>query len=427
MIIKKKIISLFALSLAVFSLSACSSIDKALYSITDSITTVDRVTGERSLNMVDRDQQIVKSNQMAEAFLQENYFSKDKAIDEDLSSFQYKRLKNVFDRVHQVSHMRDEEWKVVLLPDRTFNAFVMGGTYVFVHKELMEEVKSDAELAYILGHEIAHVAANHVYETQSYNLGATLAGSNSVERGSFQAAYTHNNEEEADRIGLLYAALAGYDPVEASNVWVRMGQKKGQNAAFFNTHPIAKERAATNEKLADLYKQYYMPGQINPNYKEILAQLNRKSQSTALTGEADVATEAETEAGAGAGIKALFESALDVFVTRTENKVEERRQAERVVYMRTVEQDLRVLDTLLKSEDDIFSVMMIYIGDDPIQELTLKSFYKDQVAITKIDKVLSSRQKFLATFEFPADTLKNASLSELKVGIDYAEPANQAQ
>ena len=78
----------------------------------------------------------------------------------------YNRLLGIFQRVHSVSHFANENWKIVLLPEDGFNAFVTGGTYVAVYQGLMDEVRDDAAVAAVIGHEIGHVAANHVFEKQ---------------------------------------------------------------------------------------------------------------------------------------------------------------------------------------------------------------------------------------------------------------------
>ena len=83
----------------------------------------------------------------------------------------------------------------------------MGGTYIFVNKGFMDDVKDDDELAAVVGHEIAHVTANHLGEQSSYTMAAMLRGSKGVKKESFQAAFTFKSEEEADEVGTLYATL----------------------------------------------------------------------------------------------------------------------------------------------------------------------------------------------------------------------------
>ena len=178
--------TLLTAGLCLFLLAGCSSIDKALYDLTNSVTSVDRVTGEREVNLYSRASQIQKSDQQTEQLIAQTYTNQGKPINEQLDMDGYKRVQEIFRKIHLVSHMRDEDWQVVLIPEDSFNAFVTGGTYVIVHKGLIDELKSDDELAYVIGHEIAHVAANHVYESQTYNIGAMLAGSKSAKRSSFE-------------------------------------------------------------------------------------------------------------------------------------------------------------------------------------------------------------------------------------------------
>lgn len=407
----KRAVFLLAILFLCSNLVACESIDKALYSATDSLTSVDRVTGERSLNIYSRAEQIQKSNAMTNQMVQQQYLDQGKKINSELDMKAYKRLQRIFEPIHQVSHLRDEKWSVILLPEDSFNAFVMGGTYVLVNKGLMDEVKSDDELAYILGHEIAHVAANHVYEGQSYNMGALLAGSKSVKRSSFQAAYTHENEEEADRVGLLYSTLAGYDPMASKESWVRMGSMHGQNAANYSTHPIAKERAETNEKLATLYKEYYKPGIINPNYKEIL-------KNNTVFSDGGVTTR---KPGEGGGVEALLGTALSVFSDRSQTKAEEQRQAQRIAFIQSIQSQLSVRNIQALNDGQSVSVQMIYNGNTSVKNLVFKGLYNKELEVLTLDRTIMPRETLNLVFKFEDDGFNPKDLSPFRMALDYAE------
>lgn len=402
----------FFLILACLTLPACSTIDEILYSATDSVTTVDRVTGERSLNLYSRADQIRKSNATTLKLIQDKYLDQGKKVNAELDMLAYKRLQRIFDPVHQVSHLRDEEWNVVLLPEDSFNAFVTGGTYVLVHKGLMDQVQSDDELAYILGHEIAHVAANHVYEGQSYNVGALIAGSKSVKRSTFQAAYTHENEEEADKVGLLYATLAGFDPMASKESWERMGALHGQNAANYSTHPIAKERAETNAQLANLYKEYYQPGIINPNYKQIL-------KENTVFSEYDHST--TKKAGEGGGLQALFSAATSIFTDRAEAKTEEKRQAKRVAFIQSIQSQMSIRNVQARSDGKSIAVEMVYNGKNPVKTLVFKGVYYKEMDVLTLNETIMPRETLELVFTFENENFNPKDLSPFRIALDYAE------
>lgn len=262
----KKII----LILCIMSLAGCAEIDKALYDISSSVSSQDRITGIRSLNITDRAKQIEKGNALSQNLVKEEYLDKDLKVDKELDEQEYNRLLNIFNKVHQVSHMRDEKWTLHLIPEKTFNAFVVGRADVFVNQGLLQEVKSDDEIAAILGHEIAHISANHAYEKMSMKILSKISSNEDLQRDAGSAAYTHENEEEADRIGILYVALAGYDPYAANEIWTRMYKKYGNSQSLFFDHPLNEERAQTTKKIADKVNAYYIKGEQNPDFEAIL-------------------------------------------------------------------------------------------------------------------------------------------------------------
>ena len=244
-------------------LSGCAAlekIDRGLYSANQSITHKDLITGERTIGFTDRQQQIKKGNS-----IMEKEIGKYSQLNEQVDRRAYSRLTRIFDRVHSVSHYSNENWRVFLLPDNTFNAFVTGGTYVAVNKGLMDETHDDAEVAGVLGHEIGHVVANHVFEKQSLMI--NLIAGDKIGSG-FDFAYSTLNEEEADKVGVVYAALAGYNPHAVSDVWSRFAIS-GDNWAWFRTHPASSDRANATRILGERATKYYKPGAINPNHRTL--------------------------------------------------------------------------------------------------------------------------------------------------------------
>ena len=129
-------------------------------------------------------------------------------------------------RVAKQSDLPANEFKFLVLDDDSINAFTTGCCYVYVHRGLLQNLNSEAELASVLGHEVAHVTARHPQKRQTQGVlasvlaaGAAIAtGSSAVAQlanvgaGAWMQGYGRENELEADRLGLKFAAKAGYRP-----------------------------------------------------------------------------------------------------------------------------------------------------------------------------------------------------------------------
>jgi predicted Zn-dependent protease len=157
------------------------------------------------------------------------------------------------------------EFNVVDEPD-TLNAWVMPGGKVVVYTGILTVAENDEGLATVLGHEIAHIVANHGNERMSQALLTQMGGAAlsvalrnqpDTTRGLFMSAYgagsqvglllpySRLHESEADRIGLTLMALAGYDPRAAIPFWERMAARGGERPpAFLSTHPAPESRIA---------------------------------------------------------------------------------------------------------------------------------------------------------------------------------------
>lgn len=151
----------------------------------------------------------------------------------------------------------------VIDDDKEVNAFALPGGKVAVYTGILPVAQDDAGLATVMAHEVAHAIARHGAERMSTGLLAKLggeilsAGSSSPE--AVQAAYglganlgvllpfDRRQESEADHIGLILMAKAGYDPRTAVTFWQRMakiGSEKGQPPEFLSTHPADERRIA---------------------------------------------------------------------------------------------------------------------------------------------------------------------------------------
>lgn len=161
-------------------------------------------------------------------------------------------------RIAKVSDMPDLEWEFKLIDSKQKNAFALPGGKVAFYTGILPVCANEAGVATVMGHEIAHAIARHGAQRISQQL--VLTGLLSAASISLKDKKHHNiilgalglgttigltrpfsrmNELEADQIGLIYMAQAGYDPREAPRFWRRFGSiKKGKKIpAFLSTHP----------------------------------------------------------------------------------------------------------------------------------------------------------------------------------------------
>lgn len=177
---------------------------------------------------------------------------------------------------------KEYSWEFNLVQDKSVNAFCMPGGKIVVYEGLLPVTQDEASLAIVLGHEIAHAVAKHSAEQMSKQiknqygtqiLGGVLqaAGVSSTttqlaqilaQKGlQFRSLkYSRDNETEADRMGLIFAAMAGYDPNVAVAFWQRMSQGSSSNQNdMFSDHPSdAKRIAAIKAEMPEALK-YYKP------------------------------------------------------------------------------------------------------------------------------------------------------------------------
>jgi predicted Zn-dependent protease len=142
-----------------------------------------------------------------------------------------------------------------VVADKNVNAFATPNGIVVVNSGLLEMLENEAQLAAVVGHEIAHATYEHTWRQQQYHknkrLGIALAGAvagaygmrgladlATLTNAAIVNGHQRNLENQSDRVGLQYMVAAGYDPREAPAVWKRMARKNGVNATnfFWSSH-----------------------------------------------------------------------------------------------------------------------------------------------------------------------------------------------
>lgn len=220
------------------------------------------VTGRSSVNMVS-DAAVIKQSAEAFAEVKKKY--------RVTSNRDYQeRVRRVGERLAKVAFwdVPGAEWEFVVFEEpKTINAFAMAGGKVGVFTGLFQIVHNDDQLASVLAHEIAHVAAKHVNERLSQDMAlqggeilvggimsttgaAALTSSAVLQAYGLSSDLTANGfdrkkEKEADHIGIIYMARAGYNPEESPKVIENLEQAsagKPQPPAMLSTHPTYPER-----------------------------------------------------------------------------------------------------------------------------------------------------------------------------------------
>lgn len=394
---------------------ALQSVDRGLYNAAEAVSERDRVTGRRTLSMAGRGQQIAQGNAAVEQIIAQQKKA-GKKINAALDRKAYQRLVRIFDRIHRVSHLANERWLPILIDNPSFNAFTTGGTYIVVHSGLMKGLKSDAELAAVLGHEVAHTVANHVFERQTHQTAALIAGSKAARRGGYQAAFTHESEIEADRVGILYAALAGFDPYAASRIWERQYKKEGSaRGLFFHDHPVNPERAVLTRNVAKQVKPYYRKGRQNPQSAALLNNnvLWRKSVASA-------------PAGNGAGLSAILGTALGAYVQHQGTKQEANRQAQQIQVMQALDKKVVVLGEKVIDQNS-WQVIWQNRNNVGMKNVVMGVLIKDSKGKVKryvahVKGHVRPGARFAAQFDLPDLTVAQLKRMQIKYYLDDAIP-----
>ncbi|MEM0942030.1 MAG: M48 family metallopeptidase [Bacteroidota bacterium] len=191
-------------------------------------------------------------------------------------------VEQYFESEGKSSYLKDYQWEFILIKDdETVNAWCMSGGKVAFYTGILPICKDELGVAVVMGHEIAHAIANHGRERVSqqyaaqYGLTAVsvaLTGGGAATLSSdliMQAAgagtslgilaFSRKHESEADKLGLYFMAMAGYDPQEAPKFWERMSTQSGskEQSEFLSTHPSHDTRISDLQKNMPEALEYY--------------------------------------------------------------------------------------------------------------------------------------------------------------------------
>lgn len=198
--------------------------------------------------------------------------------------------------------LSEYQWSFSLVQDNNVNAFCMPGGKIVVYEGLLPVTQDEASLAVVLGHEIAHAVARHSAERlsneykQQYGLqavsavasgagvsagvqqlGALVAG---VGSKLFTAGFSRKQESEADHMGLIFAAMAGYNPNVATAFWQRMAAQGSGSASILSDHPSDEKRIADIVKWMPEAEKYYKPTVTVTSSKNTAKASSSKKTST---------------------------------------------------------------------------------------------------------------------------------------------------
>lgn len=223
------------------------------------------VTGRRFVNLIPDSYLLQMSEQQYASYLEDNRKSTNAKQVTQVERVS-KRLAKAVRMLYVKNGMEDDElellkWEFCLVKNSSMNAFCMPGGKIVVYDGLLQVANDDASLAIVIGHEIGHAIAKHSAEQMTKKLVsvcglavvyAALSGSDmsatKKRMGAIMASagvtlanlkFSREDETEADRLGLIIAAMAGYDPSAAVGFWERMAEKARWKTTrdWYSDHP----------------------------------------------------------------------------------------------------------------------------------------------------------------------------------------------
>jgi predicted Zn-dependent protease len=262
---KKQFVYLLSISLFLFS---CQTVP---------------ITGRQQLSLIPSEEILSVSFQSYSEYLSKNTIITD-TEDARMVKRVGLRIQNAVEQYFSEHNMRNQlqgyKWEFNLIADKSINAWCMPGGKVAVYTGILPIAKNETGIAVVMGHEISHAVAKHGDERMSQGLITQMGGMLLAEALSqkpeetanlYMAAYgigaqvgvllpySRLHESEADRLGLIFMAMAGYDPREAVDFWQRMSKEKQGTSPpeFLSTHPADATRIRNIEQLIPEALTYY--------------------------------------------------------------------------------------------------------------------------------------------------------------------------
>lgn len=233
------------------------------------------LTGRRQIMLLPEGVELSMGLTADQQVLSRSRVSSDPALNEQVT--------RVGRRIAEATGRTDYRWEFKVLEDRQANAFALPGGKVAVYTGLLPLTRDDPGLATVLGHEVAHAVARHGGERVSQTLlvemglAATQAALARNDPRTVQAVtallgagaavgvllpWSRAQESEADHLGLIYMAKAGYHPAAALEVWQRMaaaGREQARPPEFLSTHPAPETRLRQIQAWIPEALRYYQP------------------------------------------------------------------------------------------------------------------------------------------------------------------------
>jgi predicted Zn-dependent protease len=241
------------------------------------------VTGRKQLNLVSNAEIIPVVNHQYDSIVRNSKLSSNAeqtAMVKNVGARIEKAVERYMSEHNASSELDGFKWEFNLIDDpKTVNAWCMPGGKVAFYTGIMPICQNEAGVATVMGHEVAHAIANHGRERMSQAMiangllgtfGAALGQNPSLTKQLlFQAVgigaqvgmlkFSRTDESEADHIGLIFMAMAGYDPNEAVSFWQRMETMSGggEPPEFLSTHPAHATRVSDLQKEIPEAMKYY--------------------------------------------------------------------------------------------------------------------------------------------------------------------------
>ena len=174
--------------------------------------------------------------------------------------------------------LKNMKWEFNLVNNNSVNAWCMPGGKIVFYSGILSYTKDETGIAVVMGHEMGHAVAKHGNERMTQQLAVVLGGislqvalnekpeqTKNIFLAAYGAgstlgtlAYSRKHEYEADKLGMVFMALAGYDPANCINFWERMTAKGGSKVPeFLSTHPSDTKRIAEMKKFLPQAKKYF--------------------------------------------------------------------------------------------------------------------------------------------------------------------------